>query len=77
MDIMLPGMSGYEVTREIRNYELGQKTTKPVPIVAITANSMNSDRKKCIDTGMNDLLPKPFSIDDLMNIVKKYALTDE
>lgn len=62
MDIQMPVMDGYETTRAIRMMETPQRN---VPIVALTANATKADVEKCIEAGMNDYLPKPFSPDDL------------
>jgi len=68
MDIMMPEMNGYEATTIIRSME-GDKTTS-VPIIAVTANTMDNERQKCIDSGMNGFMVKPFDIDALNDILK-------
>ena len=73
MDIMLPGMNGYELTREIRKYEKNNKIEKQIPIIATTANTFDNDREKCLKSGMNDFLPKPFTFDELMEVINKYT----
>ncbi len=62
MDMQMPIMGGLEATRLIRATEPpGQRT----PIVAMTANAMESDRQACLDAGMDDHLAKPFHADSL------------
>ena len=70
MDCQMPEMDGYQATREIRKHEatLGIHT----PIIAITAHAMTDDRNDCRDAGMDDFLTKPFMMEDLLNILKKW-----
>jgi len=73
MDIMLPGLNGYELTCEIRKYEKLNNIEKQIPIIATTANTFDNDREKCLKSGMNDFLPKPFTVDELMKVINKYT----
>lgn len=68
MDIQLPGMDGYAITRKIRALEF--KTGFRIPIIGLTANAMEGDREKCIEAGMNDYLPKPLNAMDLYRVVE-------
>lgn len=58
MDVSMPNKDGLQATREIRLYENAEKLPA-CPILALTANSFESDRKNCFDAGMNAFLPKP------------------
>ncbi len=69
MDCQLPDIDGYEVTRQIR--KLKDKKSE-IPIVAMTASAMESDRKKCLDSGMNDFISKPFKSDQLIELSAKW-----
>lgn len=69
MDIQMPIMDGYEATRMIRamdNPELAR-----VPIVAMTANVFEEDRKHAFEAGMNGHVAKPIDIDDLLNVLTR------
>ncbi|MFM9055863.1 MAG: response regulator, partial [Bacteroidota bacterium] len=63
MDIQMPGMDGIEATRRIRSMTDLKKSQ--VPILAVTANTSRTTRRKCIAGGMNDCLVKPFKDDNL------------
>jgi CheY-like chemotaxis protein len=62
MDVQMPVMDGYAATRAIRQ-ELGLGA---LPIIAMTANAMASDRMACLAAGMNDHVGKPFELDHLV-----------
>lgn len=66
MDIQLPDISGRDVTREIRNYD------KDTPIIAQTASRTPDETDDTLDAGCTDVLIKPFTINDLSNLLVKY-----
>jgi osomolarity two-component system sensor histidine kinase NIK1 len=72
MDIMLPEMDGYEITRAIREMEKQNNVENPVPIIALTANTYDNDKEKCFNAGMNDYLSKPFTSKQLIDVIAKY-----
>ncbi|MBC8456495.1 MAG: response regulator, partial [Deltaproteobacteria bacterium] len=83
MDIAMPVMDGMEASRMIR--EIEQKKLKsmskkeaeafaPVKIVAITAHIMMTDKKQCLNVGMNDFLAKPYRPNDLLKIIEKLEI---
>jgi PAS domain S-box-containing protein len=72
MDCQMPEMDGYQASRVIRTAEQEKSDTTEMVIVALTANAMSGDRKKCLDAGMNDYLPKPFSGDQLRDMLDKW-----
>jgi len=67
MDVQMPGLSGYEATRLIRNRE--QEGTEHIPIIAMTAHAMKGDREKCIAAGMDEYLSKPLKADVMFEII--------
>lgn len=67
MDIQMPKMDGYKATCEIRN--LQDKAKACIPIVAITANAFEEDKKKVIDAGMDGHIAKPINIEDLFVVL--------
>ncbi len=67
MDIQMPKMDGYKATCEIRN--LQDKVKACIPIVAITANAFEEDKKKAIDAGMDGHIAKPINIEDLFIVL--------
>lgn len=72
MDLMLPEMDGYEITIEIRKLEKEKAIENPVPIIAITANTLDNDREKCFKVGMNEYLSKPFTAEQLIDKIRMF-----
>ena len=66
MDIQLPGMNGYEVTRKIREFN------KEVVIIAQTAYGFSGDREKALDAGCNDYISKPINNDKFDALMRKH-----
>lgn len=69
MDIMMPGMDGYEATRAIRLSE--KADAADIPIIALTANAFVEDAKATHDAGMNAHLPKPLDFNKLKNMLAR------
>jgi len=75
MDLMMPVMDGLEATVKIREEEEMNNSDKRIPIIAITANTMDNDRDKCISYGMDDFMSKPFDIEKLHDIFSELNIT--
>lgn len=69
MDIQMPIMDGYEATKIIRSFN--NKNTQ-IPIIAMTANAFEEDRKHALQLGMNEHLAKPVDIEKLKDVLTKY-----
>ncbi|MGN0654628.1 MAG: response regulator [Oscillospiraceae bacterium] len=68
MDIQMPIMNGYDATRNIRALD---SPVKDIPVIAMTANAFDEDRKKSADAGMNGHIAKPVNVDALFSTLKK------
>jgi CheY-like chemotaxis protein len=69
MDVMMPGMDGYETIRRMRQMP-GHET---VPIIALTAKAMKGDREKCLQAGASDYISKPVDIDQLASLMRVWV----
>ena len=70
MDVMMPVRDGHEATRAIR--AMDRPDAKTIPIFAMTANAFTEDRRKALESGMNEHLPKPIDPDTLYRLLVKY-----
>lgn len=70
MDCQMPVMDGFEATSAIRALESGQ--SRHIPIIALTANAMAGDERKCLDAGMDDYITKPCKVDDLKAVLERW-----
>ena len=72
LDLRLPGMDGYEVTRQIREREAqGVVGEEYLPIIALTGMATEGERQRCLQAGMNDFLAKPFAVDKFIVTARK------
>ncbi|MBK6982547.1 MAG: response regulator [Betaproteobacteria bacterium] len=71
MDCQLPKLDGYQATGQIRKYEKASGSSR-VPIIALTANAIRGDRERCLEAGMDDYLSKPFRLDELQEMLRRW-----
>lgn len=74
MDIMMPVMDGLEATVKIREIENQNNVDKRTPIIALTANTMDNDKEKCLSFGMDEFMTKPFDIEKLNSIFSELKI---
>ena len=67
MDVQMPRMNGYEATQKIR--QLADVKKAQIPIIAMTANAFEEDRKHALDAGMDGFIMKPFRVDEMMKVI--------
>ncbi|WP_162919931.1 response regulator [Hanstruepera ponticola] len=66
MDLHMPVLNGIEATIEIRKLELNKNSIQSIPILAMTANIVKSELDKCINSGMDAVIPKPYKPEQLL-----------
>jgi len=69
MDLQMPVMDGYAATQALR----AQPSTAGLPVIAVTANALPSERERCLQAGMNDYVPKPIDPDRLRAVLEKWV----
>ncbi|MEO7425278.1 MAG: ATP-binding protein [Fibrobacteria bacterium] len=72
MDCQMPGMDGYEATRNIRRLEREAAAGVRIPIVALTAHAMEEDRNACLEAGMDEYLSKPVKVEALRRVLQAW-----
>lgn len=77
MDIMMPVMDGLEATLKIREHEEQNNILDKTPIIAVTANTMDNDREKCLSYGMNEFMAKPFDVEKLAMIFSELRINSD
>ena len=73
MDVQMPQMDGLEATKQIRQTDLNLGT----PIIAVTAHAFKEEQDKLLASGMDDYLPKPINLSDLIDLIKRWCLIAE
>jgi len=69
LDIMMPKMDGYEVTKKLKNSD----STKDIPVILLTSKAQKNDIMKGIEVGANDYMVKPFMFGDLLKKIQKHT----
>ena len=72
MDIQMPNMNGYEAAKHIR--AMADSAKAGIPIIAMTANAFEEDKKTAFQAGMNGHITKPIEIDKMMQTIKKIMI---
>jgi CheY-like chemotaxis protein len=73
-DIVMPGMDGMELARQVRKLEMG--STQRIPVIAVTSSVEDEDKEKYKACGMDDVLEKPVSVESLSSIIRKWTTID-
>ncbi|MHC4877678.1 MAG: PAS domain S-box protein [Planctomycetota bacterium] len=73
MDCRMPEMDGFEATRRIRELEAQGLLDGHLPIIALTANAINGDRERCLDSGMDEYLSKPFKVENVAAVLRAFV----
>ncbi|MBF0155556.1 MAG: response regulator [Magnetococcales bacterium] len=73
MDMQLPGIGGHELTRRIREGHGVPPERRSIPIVAVTAHAMESERRACLAEGMNGFLRKPYRPQELLEVIAPFV----
>jgi CheY-like chemotaxis protein len=74
MDLMMPVMNGYEATEFVR--ENMQEPKKSIPIIAVSADVTKDIKEKCLKVGMNDYISKPYTQQELIQLIKKHIFSN-
>ena len=72
MDCRMPVLDGWEATRRWRRLEALDDGGRPLPILGVTANVSEADRRHCLECGMNGFLPKPFRVRELAEALRPH-----
>lgn len=77
MDCQMPVLDGFGTTHEIRLREKESQSSSRLPIIALTANALEGDKERCLESGMDDYLSKPVSSLQLAKMLEKWLVKKE
>jgi signal transduction histidine kinase/CheY-like chemotaxis protein len=77
MDVQMPELNGYEATEEIRRMESESGNRRRVPIIAMTASVFTTELTRCYQVGMDDYIPKPYSVNEFLGNIYNSVYTKE
>lgn len=77
MNFVLPVMDGPECAQRIREYEISISADARMPIIAVTAHVAEGARQQCFEAGMDDFLPKPYSVEDFRAVIDRWLPSSE
>ncbi len=72
MDLQMPVMTGLEAAQAIREHENKTKEEKRTVIIAVTTFNHHEDRERCIESGMNDHISKPYKPADILRLISQH-----
>jgi CheY-like chemotaxis protein len=70
VDVNMPGIDGLEATATIRELEKQRNPPNHIPIIALTAGIMPDEQRKCYEAGMDEIIAKPLSMENLCSVLK-------
>ena len=65
-------MDGYEAARSIRDMEMTRPDAADIPVIAMTANAFDDDRRKSLEAGMNEHITKPIDREKIITVIAQY-----
>ena len=69
VDVQMPEVNGFEATKGIRSLEAEMDIKNPIPIIAMTASLLATEINNCYDAGMNNYIPKPYKVNELVGTI--------
>lgn len=75
MDVQMPEMNGFEAAERIRELEKTEKREKRIPIIAMTASLLKAEIESCYKAGMDNYIPKPYTLEELISPIYKALKT--